>query len=100
MPKAKSVKMPSVRFSDRDRACQDREGWGVFDSGARGLEIQKDDCTDAFRTDDDALAFVVRCALAGSKRHVKALAAHCAGREAYLGHLLKRGTAPDAEDDS
>lgn len=80
-----------VRFSQRDRALQDREGWMLCNSGLRGYEVQRDDCADSFRLDDDALAHVMRQALKGSKPHIKALVAHCAGREALLCHFLKRG---------
>lgn len=96
----KTIKMPDVRFSKRDHALQEREGWAVFESSTRGPEIQRDDCAAVFKFDEDALAHVMRRALAGSKPHIKALVAHCTAREAYLGALLKRGREPGAEDDS
>jgi hypothetical protein len=66
---------PSFAGQD-DRAC--REGWGLFHSDERGLEVQADSESPIFvrggvAYDDEAHAFVEAQAAAGSKYHRAAL---------------------------
>lgn len=58
-----------------DSRLAEREGWNVFDSGAHGLQIQKDDVRNVFYSDDTALAHCIRMADI-SPRHARALAIH------------------------
>ena len=51
------------------------EGWGIFESDSRGLEINRDDESGRFETDDDAEAFVRKMAET-SVYHAYALAIH------------------------
>jgi hypothetical protein len=53
-----------------------REGWTVARERTGYWEIQKFDEKRTFKTDDEALAHVRRCAEAGSLLHKEALAQH------------------------
>lgn len=76
--RSKTVVMPKVRCTKLDCAIMEREGWAVFNEESLP-EIQRDDEADIFVTDDDAIAHVMRRALAGSATHVRALVLHCQG---------------------
>ena len=49
------------------------EGWGMFDCSDGFFQLQADDNHTTFHGDAEAVAFVVRKALAGSKLHLLAL---------------------------
>jgi len=49
------------------------EGWLLMDADGSGIEVQKDDESDRFDTDDDALLFVARQAVQGSPFHALAI---------------------------
>jgi len=66
------------KWSDADSAAATAEGWNIFDSDERGLEIERIDCPDdrdepAFDCDDAAVAHCVRRAAEGSEMHKRAL---------------------------
>jgi hypothetical protein len=69
---------PAGRKAGQDnRAC--REGWGLFESDSRGLEVQADSdskifCRDGVSHDDEAAEFVQAMAANGSLYHAAALA--------------------------
>ena len=85
-------------FSEQDRAVMAGEGWDVIEAGVRGPEIQRSDESRAFQSDKDALEHVMQQALAGSCLHVRALVAHCVGREANLEELLHAVTDTTRND--
>lgn len=49
------------------------EGWGIFDSDERGIEIERIDEAERFSCDDEALAWVAAHATNGSEFHQRAL---------------------------
>ena len=49
------------------------QGWGLFDSDSRGLEIERDDDAGIFDSDEDALKYVERQAARGNACAVEAL---------------------------
>lgn len=51
------------------------EGWAIF-NGPRRAEIQKAEGAASFRSNEDAVSFVVERALKGSTFHAKAVAIH------------------------
>jgi hypothetical protein len=53
----------------------DAEGWSLFDAGGR-FEIERDDETEIFDSDEAAVAHVERRAAEGSTLHAKALLIH------------------------
>lgn len=85
-------------FSEQDRTIMASEGWDVIEAGVRGPEIQRADESRAFQSDKDALEHVMQQALAGSYLHVRALVAHCVGREANLEELLHAVTDTTRND--
>lgn len=73
------------------RICN-REGWAVFDVDATGLlEIQRDDNSEAFDSDAEAVGFVGLCA-ARSPYHAKALAIHAKDYEALVAYRSRKTT--------
>lgn len=65
-----------------DQIKAQAEGWDVFENDVHGVEIERDQETDVFASDDDALAFVTARAAAGEAHAIRALVLHSKGREA------------------
>lgn len=68
-------------FSWSDRVIAEREGWGMFESDSRGLEIEADHESEIFMraggaSDREARRFVRIRAREGSPMHQRALAYH------------------------
>lgn len=71
-------------FTEFSRMLASLEGWNMFESGDRGLEIERDDEADIFASDEAARKFVRERAATddngfskpGSKLHQIALALH------------------------
>lgn len=68
-------------FTWAERRQAEREGWGMFESDSRGLEIEADTEMGIFVFEDDpvdaeARRFVRARARAGSRLHTRALALH------------------------
>ena len=61
-------------------AVADSQGWNLFESGLRGLEIQRDDLSALFDTDEDAVDFVCGAAGRGERAAVYALSLIAAQR--------------------
>lgn len=57
-----------------DSAAAYAEGWDIFDSDERGLEIERVDELGVFGSDQEAVEFVSVRADYGSPLHVKAMA--------------------------
>lgn len=62
----------------------DQEGWAIFESDERGLEIEMVDEYAKFPDDDAAIEHVRRLAEAGSKLHELALQIHVDSRRAWV----------------
>ena len=62
-----------MTWTGTDEIEANREGWGLFESDTRGLEIERLDEADLFDYDEDAVEFVHICAGLGSKLHQRAL---------------------------
>lgn len=68
-------------FSWQERTVVEAEGWGMFESDSRGLEIEADQEMGIFVFEDDpvdaeARRFVRSKAREGSRLHMRALAYH------------------------
>ena len=63
----------ATKWTEKDQAAALKEGWGIFDSGLRGIEIQKNDEKSVFGNDRAAAMHVARRESFGSKWHGKAL---------------------------
>ena len=69
-------------WTSADRETALAEGWDLFQSCERGLEIQRDDEAAIFEDDEAAIAHVRTRAEAGCKTARKALASHHSDLEA------------------
>lgn len=81
-PGAPATSLPGVVWTPEDSKAAAAEGWDVFDSSDRGLEIERIDCPEdaqgnpieaTFKTDGEALGHVYGRAQSGSALHQKAI---------------------------
>lgn len=57
----------------RDARQAESEGWALFESDRRGVEVERDDESEQLPSDEAALHLVTEQARAGSSTHLKAL---------------------------
>ncbi|MGR5367042.1 hypothetical protein [Photobacterium damselae] len=60
-------------FTDLETSNNHFEGWDIFENSDYGFEIEKADDTTAFKSDSDAVLFVINNAISGIFTHLKAL---------------------------
>lgn len=60
-------------FTDLETSNNHSEGWDIFENSDYGFEIEKDDDVTAFKSDSDAVLFVINNAISGIFTHLKAL---------------------------
>jgi len=66
-------------WTTQDHARAQAEGWDIFDAGAHGHEIERDEITPRFEDDNAAIDYVVHREKHGSQMHRRALAIHETG---------------------